>query len=159
LTNPDPKPADWKPPDPSPVDPKPVDPKPTPPAAPDGNTPSLKDVVQAVFAHAADRMRHGGTPADIERDLVQNGLDPKVAAAVVQKLLAIRTEIMRRVTRRVMFMGIVLALGGLALFLGSWFSTQEAWQLALASTAMVLGVIQVLRALRFRSKHPAGLRS
>ena len=116
-----------------------------------GQQPSKEEIVRAVYGFAAEQMRLGLPGAQIEKLLVQKGLDEKTAAAVVNNLYQLRSDAVRKAGQRDMVIGGLICVIGLVVTIGSYgaaASSPTGGSYVIAWGAVIFGAIQFFRGLR-----------
>lgn len=104
--------------------------------------PTTQEVVAALFAYAADLMKAGHRRAEIEANLIENGVSQKTAAIVVQKLFSLRAVARKKVVRRLLLGASLWSLAGVGLMIGSALTGKGDGFYVLAGVAIVFGVMQ-----------------
>jgi len=83
------------------------------PAQPTTQTePTTEQIVQSIYNFAAQQMRAGVAPADIEKQLVNQGLDAEGAATVVANLANARKQALKKAGQKKMLYGALWCIGG-----------------------------------------------
>src|SRR4051812_25582125 len=88
----------------------------------EGLTPEQEQAVQAIYNYAADLLMQGTAPADIERKLVEQGLEADTAAVVVKNLLEAKGNASREAGKKNMLFGALWCIGGTVITVGSYMS-------------------------------------
>jgi hypothetical protein len=70
--------------------------------------------VEAIYSFAAELMRNGTAPAEIEKKLVEQGLDAESAATVVDNLKQARAKALKEAGQKNMLFGALWCIGGIA---------------------------------------------
>ncbi len=77
---------------------------------------ATEEKAYAIYAYAAEQMGKGVSPADVEKDLIGQGLEPEGAALVVRKL----REIHKEAARKNKIHGALWCIGGLTVSVVTW---------------------------------------
>ncbi|GAH12104.1 unnamed protein product, partial [marine sediment metagenome] len=102
---------------------------------------SQEERIKMVYEHATELMKGGLSASKIEGQLVKEGLEPELAALVMQQLWTLR----HRAGTKNMLYGAFFFLGGL-IFTGiTYLMATEGGAYVIAYGAIVFGAIQFLR--------------
>ena len=116
--------------------------------------PTEQEVIQAVFIYAAQEMRNGRSDYQIEKSLIERGLEKDSARAVVDKLASLRSEAQRNAAKRSMLIGGAIAIIGLIITLGTYAAASDGGGRYIVTWgAIIFGGIQFLRGF---SKYSGG---
>lgn len=105
------------------------------------------EVVEAIYAHAAELMRNGVSDEDIEKDLVEQGLDAESAEAVVSNLAEMRNEQKKKHGQKNMGIGALWAIGGTAVTAATYSAASGGGTYVVTWGAIIFGVIQFFQGL------------
>lgn len=72
-----------------------------------------EQVIEAVYAYAAEQMRNGVSSPEIERSLIEKGLDAEVAQRVVENLEEARAKVVQEAAHKNMLHGGLWCAGGI----------------------------------------------
>jgi uncharacterized protein YjeT (DUF2065 family) len=75
--------------------------------------PQANQGVEAVFNYAAQRMAQGCSPAAVEQELMQKGLDPQSARTVIGELSQVKSQALRSSGLKNMGIGALFCIGGI----------------------------------------------
>ena len=104
--------------------------------------------VQAIFTFAAQQMRDGVPRDRIESMLVEQGLDPKSASTVVNRVDQMRASAMSRAGTRNMLVGAAWCIGGIVVTVMTiQAASQAGGTVVVAWGAILFGAIQFIRGL------------
>jgi hypothetical protein len=109
--------------------------------------PSQEEVVEAIYAFAAEKMRDGESSAKIRESLVEKGLDQDAAAAVVRNLRQLRSKAIASAGKKNMIYGALWCLGGLGVTAATYQAAAAGGggKYVVAWGAIVFGAIQFFR--------------
>jgi hypothetical protein len=106
-----------------------------------------EEYVQAVYGHAAGLMRDGLSDEDVEKKLVEQGLDAASAQAVVANLREIRSKQKRAQGQKNMGFGALWCIGGIVVTAATYGSASGGGTYVVAWGAILVGVVQFLQGL------------
>ena len=111
--------------------------------------PSQEEVVQAIYAFAAEKMMNGEADAKIRESLAEKGLDQDAAAAVVRNLKQMRSKASAAAGRQNMIYGALWCVGGLIVTAVTYNAAAATGggKYVVAWGAIVFGAIQFFRGL------------
>ncbi|MCE9534168.1 MAG: hypothetical protein K8T89_24075 [Planctomycetes bacterium] len=110
-------------------------------------------VVEAIYKFAAEQMRDGVAPAEIERKLVDQGLEVETAAIVVSNLTKAQADVIKEAGKKNMLYGALWCIGGIlvtALTYGA--AADGGGKYVVAWGAILFGGIQFIHGLMQSSK-------
>ncbi|MFW6169074.1 MAG: hypothetical protein ACODAD_01200 [Planctomycetota bacterium] len=112
-------------------------------------TPSEEEIVQAIYAFAAEQMKNGASSMKTEEMLVEKGLDKEAAVAVVANLRRMRSEALRSAGRNNMMYGALWCIVGTVVTVVTYSAAASGGggTYVVAWGAIVFGAIQFLRGL------------
>lgn len=105
---------------------------------------SEEQIVQAIYAFAAEQMKNGFSSQEIQSMLVEQGLERTVAATIVANLNQARTDAIHKVGRKNIFFGAAWCIGGIVLTAATY---NDGGTVIIAWGAIVFGAIQFFRGL------------
>ncbi len=97
--------------------------------------------IKRVYQHAAELMKGGLPAAKTEENLVEEGLEPELAASVIDHLQALR----RTAGKKKMLYGAIFFFGGLIVTGVTYSMATEGEGYIIAGGAIIFGVIQFVR--------------
>ena len=97
--------------------------------------------IKRVYEHASELMKGGLPAAKIEENLVEEGLEPELAASVVDHLQALR----RAAGKKKMLYGAIFLFGGLIVTGVTYSMATEGEGYIIAAGAIIFGAIQFVR--------------
>lgn len=106
---------------------------------------SEEQIVRAVYAFAAEQMKNGAPPQQIQSALVQKGLDQESAATVVSNLTRLRSEAIREAGKKNMLYGALWCIGGIVVTAVTYSAAAPGDIYVVAWGAIVFGAIQFFR--------------
>lgn len=107
-----------------------------------------EQLVDAVYGYAAELAKAKLTGPEIERKLVDKGLDESSAAVVVRNLFQARSKVLKEVGRKNMLYGALWCAGGTIVSLVTYDSASKGGgRYIVAWGAIVFGAIQFIRGL------------
>ena len=109
--------------------------------------PSEEEVVQAIYAFAAEQMENGMSNSQIETMLVDKGLDEETAATVVGNLDQMRSEAASSAGKKNMLFGALWCIGGIVVTAATYSAASGGGSYVVAWGAIVFGAIQFFRGL------------
>jgi hypothetical protein len=109
--------------------------------------PSEGQIAQAVYAFAAEQMKNGSSPQQIQGMLVEKGLDQESAATVVSNLTRMRSEAVRDAGKKNMLYGALWCIGGIVVTGATYSAASDGGTYIVAWGAIVFGAIQFFRGL------------
>jgi hypothetical protein len=111
--------------------------------------PSQEEVVQAIYAFAAEKMTNGEADGKIRESLVEKGLDQDAAAAVVRNLKQMRSKASAAAGQQNMIYGALWCVGGLIVTAVTYNAAAATGggKYVVAWGAIVFGAIQFFRGL------------
>ncbi len=108
---------------------------------------SEEQIVQAVYAFAAEQMKNGLSPQHIQSMLVEKGLDQDFAATVVSNLTRLRSEAIREAGKKDMLYGALWCIGGIIVTAMTYSAAAPGGTYVVAWGAILFGAIQFFRGL------------
>lgn len=113
------------------------------------NRPNLdqEQLIQSVYLHAAEMMKHKMSTHDMEQILMRRGLKAEVASAVIKNLRNAQRKALRNVGLKHMGIGGAVSLIGLVITIGTLQAAQDGGHSIIAWGAIVFGGLQFLRGL------------
>lgn len=110
--------------------------------------PTQDQAAQAMYAFAAEQMNGGATADQIEDLLVEKkGLDRDSAASVVDDLLEMRSEALRRAGNQRMLRGAVVCILGIGVTVATYSLAANGGTYMVAWGAMIFGAVDFIRGL------------
>lgn len=111
--------------------------------------PTPEQMVEAVYRFAAEQMRNGVEPTDIEKRLMEMGLDAEAAALVVNNLKQARSKALKEAGQKNMLFGALWCIGGIAVTALTYQAAAGGGggKYIIAWGAIVFGAIQFIRGL------------
>ena len=109
--------------------------------------PSQERIVEAVYAFAAEQMKNGASPQQIQTMLIEKGLDSESAATVVSNLTRVRSEAIREAGKKNMLYGALWCIGGIVVTAATYSAASNGGTYVVAWGAIVFGAIQFFRGL------------
>ena len=97
--------------------------------------------IKRVYEHAAELMKGGLSAANVEAQLVKEGLEPELAALVMQQLWTLRHS----AGNKKMLYGAIFFFGGLIVTGVTYSMATEGEGYIIAGGAIIFGAIQFLR--------------
>ncbi len=107
--------------------------------------PSEEEVVEAVYAFAAEQMKDGASGPEVEAMLVERGLDEEAAASVVEDLSRMRSEALRSAGKRNMRYGALWCIVGTVVTIATYSAASGGGTYVVAWGAIGFGAIQFFR--------------
>jgi hypothetical protein len=114
--------------------------------------PLEEQVVRAFYALAAEQMKNGAAPQEIQSMLVARGLEPESAATIVSNLARMRPESSHDVGKKNMRYGALWCIGGIIVTVVSHQEASGGGPYVIAWGAIIFGAIQFFRGLAQTSK-------
>jgi len=74
---------------------------------------STEELVQAIYHFAAEQLHNGVAPHNVEKLLIEKGLDAEAAGTVVENLRKARSEALREAGKKNMLYGALWCVGGI----------------------------------------------
>jgi hypothetical protein len=109
---------------------------------------STAKAVEAIYAYAAELMVKGESAGQIEKALIEKGLDAEAARIVVNNLVEARAKAHREAGQKNMLYGGLWFIGGTVITVGTYQAAEGgAWG------AIIFGAIQFFRGLIQASQH------
>jgi hypothetical protein len=109
--------------------------------------PTEQEIVDAVYSFAAEQMRSGVSPQQIQALLVEKGLDQSSAATVVSQLTEIRSKAIREASNKDMLYGALWCIGGIVVTVATLSAASGGGTYVVAWGAILFGGIQFFRGL------------
>jgi len=109
---------------------------------------SQEQIVQEVYALAAEQMTGGSSPQQIQSMLVEKGLDQESAATVVANLTRMRSEAIREAGKKNMLYGALWCIGGIGVTAATYSAASGGGRYVVTWGAIVFGAIQFVRGLK-----------
>lgn len=109
--------------------------------------PSEEQHIKAVYAFAAEQLRSGVYPRDVQLMLIEKGLDHESARTVVSNLTRLRSEAIRKEAYKNMGYGALWCIGGIVVTLGTYSAASGGGRFMVAWGAILFGGIQFFRGL------------
>jgi hypothetical protein len=110
--------------------------------------PTPEQVVEAVYNFAAEQMQQGVPPPEIERNLIEQGLDADVARTVVGNLLQARSKAVKEAGQKNVLYGALWCAGGILVTVLTYSAAAEGGgTYVVAWGAILFGGIQLVRGL------------
>jgi hypothetical protein len=112
--------------------------------------PTQQQVVQAVYGFAAQMMRDGSSHYQIEKALMEKGLNAESARVVVDNLSRMRNDAVRNAAFKSMAIGGIICVIGIVVTLGSYSAASASpsgGSYVVAWGAVVFGGLQFFRGL------------
>lgn len=106
-----------------------------------------EEVVQAVYAFAAEQMKNGASAQQIQSMLVEKGLDQDSAATVVSNLTRMRSEAIYEAGKKNMLYGALWCIGGIVVTAATYSAAPGGGTYVVAWGAIVFGAIQFFHGL------------
>jgi hypothetical protein len=103
--------------------------------------------IDAVYSFAAQLLMDGVAPAEIEKRLVEKGLDAESAQIVVTNLKAARSKAMKEAGQKNMLYGALWCIGGLIVTAVTFQAAAGGGSYVIAWGAILFGGIQFFRGL------------
>ena len=104
--------------------------------------------VEAVFNYAAQRMAQGCSPAAVESELLQKGLDPQSARTVVSELTKVKSQALRSSGLRNIAIGGLFCVGGIIATVVTYgMASESGGTYIIAWGPAIFGGIQLCRGL------------
>jgi len=112
-----------------------------------GHEPSASErqFVEAVYAFAAEQMKSGSSPQQVQARLVEEGLDQDSAGIVVSNLVDLRSEAIREAGRKNMLYGALWCIGGIIVTAATYSAASPGGTYVVAWGAILFGAIQFFR--------------
>lgn len=107
--------------------------------------PSEEEVVEAVYAFAAEQMQNGASEEEIVSMLEGEGLDQEAARKVVENLTSMRSEALRSSGTKNMIYGALWCVGGIAVTVATYNAATSGGTYVVAWGAILFGAIQFIR--------------
>ena len=110
---------------------------------------SQAQAVEAIYGFAAQQMRGGIAPAQIEKSLVEKGLDAQAAAVVVRNLSKAKTDAVKKMGQKHMLYGALWCIGGTLVTALTYqaAANKGGGSYVVAWGAIVFGAIQFFRGM------------
>lgn len=109
--------------------------------------PTEEEIVQAVYALAAEQMKNGASSQQIQSMLVEKGIDQESAATVVSNLARMRSEAIREASKKNMLYGALWCIGGIVVTAATYSAASGGGKYVVAWGAILFGAIQFFRGL------------
>lgn len=106
-----------------------------------------EQVVEAVYAFAAEQMHDGVALAKIEKKLIEQGLSPEAAATVVGNLKQAKAQAAKEASRKNMLYGALWCVGGIVVTVLTYQAAAGGGSFVVAWGAILFGGIQFVRGL------------
>ena len=104
-------------------------------------------VVEAIYAFAAEQLHNGVRPADVERLLRDKGLEAETAQTVVANLCQARTKALREAGKKNMLYGALWCIGGTVVTVLTYQAAAGGGRYVVAWGAIIFGAIQFFRGM------------
>lgn len=114
------------------------------------NQPSPEEVARAIYMHAADLMKNGMSDYQVEKALVDKGLNEADARAVVRNLGKARSSVNRDAALKNMGVGALICIVGIVITAATYSAAANSpggGRYVVAWGAVIFGGIQFLRGL------------
>ncbi len=108
---------------------------------------SDEEAIEALYAYTAERMANGNSEHEIQRLLVEKGLDTETAGAIVANVAELRTEAIRDAAKKNMIYGALWCIGGIAVTAATYDAASGGGSYVVAWGAILFGGIQFVRGL------------
>lgn len=112
--------------------------------------PTPEELVEQIYGFAADHIAAGKSPSEVERLLVEQGLDAQSASTVVSNLVQARSQAYRSAGTRNMLIGALFCVGGILVTVISYNAAANnagGGRYVVAWGAVIFGAIQFFRGL------------
>jgi hypothetical protein len=111
-------------------------------------TQEQEQVVEAVYAFAAEQMKNGASPEQIQATLVEKGLPQDAAEAVVSNLTRAVSEAKGKAGKKNMLYGALWCVGGIVVTAATYSAASDGGgTYVVAWGAIIFGAIQFFRGL------------
>lgn len=114
-------------------------------AQPAADQKQLEQAALALFYHAAEMIKAGQTPEQVEREFVAQGVKPDTARNLMQRLGQSRTRVTQRAGQRNLMLGLLLIALGFAVMVRATHIPD--WGAALLFAGLVGAMFGLVRAL------------
>jgi hypothetical protein len=121
-----------------------MSPDPAPAAEPQMST---QEIVDSLYAFAAERLMNGTPPDQIERELMDRGLDAEAARIIVSNLQQARAKAMKEAGQKNMLFGALWCIGGIIVTAVTYQAAIGGGSYVVAWGAILFGAIQFFRGL------------
>lgn len=112
-----------------------------------------EEMVQAIYAFAAEQMQQGAPPNAIEKALIEKGLDQESASTVVANLSQMRDEANVKSGKKNMIFGALWCVGGAVITAATYSAASaEGGTYVVTWGAIIFGAIQFIQGLIQYSK-------
>jgi hypothetical protein len=110
---------------------------------------TTEQAVEAVYRFAAQQMRDGIAPAEIRRNLIEQGLSVEVATIVVDNLQEAMAKAHSQAGQKNMLFGALWCIGGIVVTVATYSAAASAGEgrYIIAWGAIVFGAVQFFRGL------------
>jgi hypothetical protein len=112
--------------------------------------PSQDEIVRAVYGFAAGLMREGRSEYQIEKALVDKGIDTESARGIVSNLSRMRSEAIRKAALKNMAIGAAICVVGIIVTFGTYSAaaaSSRGGSYVVAWGAIIFGGLRFFRAL------------
>ena len=109
--------------------------------------PSPDEMVEAVYAFAAERMKAGASNRTVIDELIEKGLDQESATIVVNNLSSARGEAARSQGMKHLIFGSLWAIGGTAVTVATYSAASGGGRYVVAWGAIVFGAVEAISGL------------
>ena len=109
--------------------------------------PPQEQIVQAIYQYAAELVKAGNSAKQVEKKLMEKGLDQQAAAVVVQNLFQMRSKALKETGKKSMLYGALWFIGGTVVTLGTLAAASGGGTYVIAWGAIIFGAIQFFRGL------------
>jgi hypothetical protein len=104
-----------------------------------------EQVVEAIYNYAAEQMRNGVAGPQIEKSLVEQGLDAEAAGIVVRNLTEARAKALKEAGQKHMLYGALWCIGGIVVTAATYAAASGGGTYVVAWGAIIFGGIQFIR--------------
>jgi hypothetical protein len=108
---------------------------------------SPEQLLDTIYRHVAERMQNGATAAEVEKELLDMGLEAETAATIVANIKQAITKVKVDAGRKNMLYGALWCIGGLIVTVISYQAAEGGGKYVLAWGAILFGAIQFFRGL------------
>ncbi|MCC6554161.1 MAG: hypothetical protein IT372_14240 [Polyangiaceae bacterium] len=108
---------------------------------------AVEEAVEAIYGHAAQLISAGLSAEEVEDRLVEGGLDRKIAATVVDRLMDAKQRAVEEAARKNMLHGGLWCVGGLVVTAATYSAASGGGSYVIAWGAIIFGAIQFFRGL------------
>lgn len=108
---------------------------------------SQDEMIEAVYHFAAEKMRDGASNQEIQKALMEQGVDEESAGIIVTQLNELRDQQAKEAGQKNMMFGALWCIGGIVVTALTYSAASEGGSYVVAWGAIIFGAVQFFRGM------------